>query len=140
MMLVPRKRGYDLLSDAFADSFFNDFDEKVMKTDIKEHKNYYEVLVDLPGFAKEDIKMNVEDGYLTINASTSNKNEEKDDEGKYVRQERYYGKCSRSFYVGNNVTNEDIKAKFKNGTLNINIPKKEEQKKIAKENYIQIEG
>ena len=108
-----------------------------MKTEIKEKKDKYELLIDLPGVDKEDIKMHIEDGYLVINAKTSNK-EEKEEKGKYVRKERYYGECSRSFYVGDEITEEDVKANFKNGTLNIEIPKKEETKKLQDKKYIEI--
>ena len=110
----------------------------VMKTDIKEHDDGYELVVDLPGFNKEDIKMNIEDGYLVINAKTSNEEDNTDKNGKYVRKERYYGECSRSFYIGDNITEEDIKANYKNGTLNVEIPKKEELEKIKDKKYIEI--
>lgn len=136
MMLVPR-RDFDIFDDLFNDPFFNTHENKVMKTDIKEKKDKYELLIDLPGFDKEDIKMHIEDGYLVINAKTSNK-EEKEEKGKYVRKERYYGECSRSFYVGDEITEEDVKANFKNGTLNIEIPKKEETKKLQDKKYIEI--
>ena len=136
MMLVPR-RDFDIFDDLFNDPFFNTHENKVMKTDIKEKKDKYELLSDLPGFDKEDIKMHIEDGYLVINAKTSNK-EEKEEKGKYVRKERYYGECSRSFYVGDEITEEDVKANFKNGTLNIEIPKKEETKKLQDKKYIEI--
>ena len=109
-----------------------------MKTDIKEHDDRYEILVDLPGFNKEDIKMNIEDGYLVINAKTSNEEDNTNKNGKYVRKERYYGECSRSFYIGDNITEEDIKANYKNGTLNVEIPKKEEVEKIKDKKYIEI--
>ncbi|MDD5887969.1 MAG: Hsp20/alpha crystallin family protein [bacterium] len=135
-MLVPR-RDFDIFDDLFNDPFFNTHENKVMKTDIKEKKDKYELLIDLPGFDKEDIKMHIEDGYLVINAKTSNK-EEKEEKGKYVRKERYYGECSRSFYVGDEITEEDVKANFKNGTLNIEIPKKEETKKLQDKKYIEI--
>ena len=130
MMLVPRKRDFDLFDDVFNDSFFKINESKIMQTDIKEHDDSFELLIDLPGFNREDIKMNIEDGYLIINAKTSNDNEEKDHKGKFVRKERYYGECSRSFYIGNDVDEEDIKANFKNGTLRIEVPKKEERKQV----------
>ena len=82
--------------------------------------------------------MHIEDGYLVINASTKNNVEDKDKNGKYVRKERYFGECSRSFYVGENIKEEDIKAEFKNGTLNIEIPKKEEIEKESEKKYIDI--
>ena len=134
MMLVPRKN----FDDLFNDPFFTSHENKVMKTDIKEHDDRYEILVDLPGFNKEDIKMNIEDGYLVINAKTSNEEDNTDKNGKYVRKERYYGECSRSFYIGDNITEEDIKANYKNGTLNVEIPKKEEVEKIKDKKYIEI--
>lgn len=137
MMLVPRKN-FDIFDDLFNDPFFTSHENKVMKTDIKEHDDRYEILVDLPGFNKEDIKMNIEDGYLVINAKTSNEEDNTNKNGKYVRKERYYGECSRSFYIGDNITEEDIKANYKNGTLNVEIPKKEEVEKIKDKKYIEI--
>ncbi len=139
MMLVPRKKDFDLLDNMFNDAFFDFNDSKVMKTDIKEHEKSFELLMDLPGYNKEDIKMNIEDGYLVINAKTSSDNEEKDKKGRFVRKERYYGECSRSFYVGEGITEEEISAKFKNGTLRIEIPKKDEHKQIEQKKYIEID-
>lgn len=139
MMLMPRKNDFDLLDEMFDDPFFRTNDSKVMKTDIKENKDNYELVVDLPGFKKDDIKMSVDDGYLTIDAKKEENDDEKDKHGKYVRRERYYGECSRSFYVGDAITDKDIKAKYKNGTLKVEIPKKEE-KKLDNKKYIQIEG
>ncbi len=137
MMLVPRKN-FDIIDEFFKDPFFDANDTKIMKTDIKENENNYELIVDLPGFSKEDIKMHIEDGYLVINAKTTNESEEKNDLGKFVRRERYYGECSRSFYVGEDITEEDIKATFKNGTLNVEIPKLEEKEEIKETKYIEI--
>ena len=137
MMLVPR-RNFDLFDDIFNDPFFNTNDSKIMRTDIKEHDDYFELLIDLPGFNREDIKMNIENGYLMINAKTSSDDEEKDKKGKFVRKERYYGECSRSFYIGEDINEEDIKANFKNGTLKIEVPKKEERKQINDKKYIEI--
>ena len=94
-------------------------------------------MVDLPGYNKDDIKISIEDGYLTISA-TMNKEDEEKEHGKFVRRERYFGECSRSFYVGDDVEVEDIKASFKNGTLNLEIPKKE-QKQVSEKKYVQIE-
>lgn len=136
MMLMPR-RNFDLFDDVFNDPFFNINESKIMRTDIKEHNDYFELLIDLPGFNKEDIKMHIEDGYLTINAS-SNNSEEKKEEGKFVRKERYYGQCSRSFYIGENINEKDIKAKFQNGTLKIEIPKVEKEN-LSNKKYIEIE-
>ena len=95
MLLVPRKR-YDFFDDFFKDPFFDVQESKIMKTDIKENKDNYELVVDLPGYDKKDIKMHIEEGYLVINASTKNNVEDKDKNGRYVRKERYFGECSRS--------------------------------------------
>ena len=135
MMMLPRRNEFNLLDDIFGDLDYTE--NKIMKTDIKEHKDNYSILIDLPGYNKEDIKISVDDGYLTISATMS-KNEEEKEHGKFVRRERYFGECSRSFYVGDNVLVDDIKASFKNGTLNLSIPKKE-QKQITEKKYVQIE-
>ena len=138
MMMIPRRNDFDLLEDMFRDPFFTSNESKVMKTDIKEHKDKYVIDIDLPGYKKEDIKLSVDDGYLTVHASMDSENEEKE-KGKYVRKERYMGSCSRSFYVGDAVKSEDIKASFKNGTLKIEVPKKEDKKELAETKYIEIE-
>lgn len=137
MMLIPR-RNFDIFDDLFNEPFFQSHESKVMKTDIKEHEDKYELIIDLPGFNKDDIKMHIENGYIVINAKTDSENEDKDKEGKYVRKERYYGECSRSYYVGDLVTESDIKATFRNGTLNIEIPKKNEEIKQEEKKYIEI--
>ena len=136
MMLVPRSN-YDLFDDIFGDSFFKKNENSMMKTDIREEDDKYVIDVDLPGFSKENIKVDITDGYLTINAKMdSEKNDEK--KGKYVRRERYFGECSRSFYVGEDVTSEDIKASFKNGILCLEVPKVDEQKKLHEKKYVEI--
>ncbi len=140
MMLMPRRRDFDLFGDMFDDPFFTNNDSKMMKTDIKENDNNFELEIDLPGFKKDDIKMSIDDGYLTINAKQEDNKDEKDKHGKYVRRERYFGECSRSFYVGDDIKEEDIKAKYKNGTLRVEIPKKEEKEKLPDKKYIEIEG
>ena len=111
----------------------------IMKTDIRETDKTYEMDVDLPGFSKENIQVQLEKGYLTIVASKALDKDEKNKEGKYLRQERYSGTCSRSFYVGEALTNEDIKAKFEDGVLKLSIPKKD-AKEIDQNKYIAIEG
>ncbi len=138
MMMIPRRNDFDLFDDMFRDPFFTNNESKVMKTDIKEHKDKYVIDIDLPGYKKEDIKLSVDDGYLTVHASMDSENEEKE-KGKYVRRERYMGSCSRSFYVGDAVKSEDIKASFKNGTLKVEVPKKEDKKELPETKYIQIE-
>lgn len=137
MMLMPR-RDFDLFDDFFRDDFFNGKEKNgLMKTDIREGENSFIVDVDLPGYNKEDIKIDVTNGYLTINAKTSN--EEKDEKkGKYVRRERFIGECSRSFYVGDDVKQDEIKASFKNGILSLEIPKVDEDEKEAEKKYIEI--
>ena len=111
----------------------------IIKTDIREKEDGYEVAVDLPGFKKEGIQIQLNDGYLTITAAKSLDKEEKDKEGRFLRQERYSGTCTRSFYVGPQITEDDIKAKFEDGTLRLEIPKKD-PKKVEGKKYIEIEG
>lgn len=96
--------------------------KNLMKTDVRELENAYEIDMDLPGFKKEDVQVKLEDGYLTVCASQSSQNEEKK-EGRYIRQERYCGQCSRSFYVGDGVRPEDVTAKFQDGILKLSMPK-----------------
>lgn len=136
MMLVPRN-DFGLFDDIFRDPFFTRNENKMMKTDIRENKDNYVIDVDLPGFDKKDIKIDVTDGYLTINAKVSNEANDKE-KGKYIRKERYYGECSRSFYVGEDVKADDIKASFKNGILSLELPKVEESKKAPEKKYIEI--
>ena len=146
MFMIPRKNhDLDLWDDIFDDPFFRmrpNFprhdENRIMKTDIKELKDKFEITIDLPGYDKENLDMSIEDGYLTIHAKTSEEKEDKD-EGKFVRKERFYGECSRSFYVGEDVTEEEVKASFKNGTLTIDVPKKEEKKALPEKKYITIE-
>ncbi len=99
-----------------------------MKTDVKDTEHGYEITMNLPGVKKEDVKAALKDGYLTISATSDSKKEEKNDKGQYIRRERYSGSCSRSFYVGDAVTEEDIKAKFENGTLKMLVPKKKSRR------------
>ena len=141
MMMIPRRKNeFDLFDAMFGDDpFFRREPSKLMKTDIKEKSDKYLIDIDLPGYSKEDIKINIEDGYLNIHAETHTENDDEEEE-KYVRKERYFGECSRSFYIGDAITEEDIKASFKNGTLTIEVPKKEAKKEIPETKYIQIEG
>src|SRR5574344_777309 len=113
--------------------------KNMMKTDVKELDKGYEVAVDLPGFKKDDLHVELTNGYLTISASKSLNKEEKDKEGKYIRQERCAGSCSRSFYVGEGVEEKDIHAKFEDGTLRLNIPK-QDPKALESKKCIAIEG
>ena len=93
----------------------------------------------LPGYDKDDVEVSVDKGYLTVSASHNENKEDKED-GKYIRKERYSGSCSRSFYVGDAVTQDDVKAKFENGVLTLEVPKKEEAPKVEEKKYISIEG
>ena len=141
-MLLPSIFG-DNLFDNFMDDMFPASERKtvktmpsIMKTDIKETEDQYVLSVELPGFNKEDVKLSLKDGYLNISASTQNEDEEKD--GKFLRRERYTGSMTRSFYVGEDITEEDVKAKFGNGVLTLSLPK-EAPKKIEEPKYICIE-
>ena len=115
----------NVFDDLFNTPFFNRNENNIMKTDIKEHEKSYDLMIDLPGVNKEDIKAELNDGYLTINAKTDTSKDEKTENGKYICRERYTGCFSRSFYVGDAVTENDITAKFENGTLRLTVPKKE---------------
>lgn len=131
--------GFSLLDDAFSlfDDSFVSRKETYMKTDVHEKDGNYILDMELPGYKKEDIQLSLKDGYLNISAVTNTSNEEKDDKGNIIRQERYSGSCSRSFYVGENVKQEDIQAKFENGELNIIVPKKD-MKQVEESKYIPI--
>jgi HSP20 family molecular chaperone IbpA len=140
-MMMPSIFGESLLSNwmdfPFDRSFFGT--KECMKTDVKEVDDGYELDIDLPGFQKEDIKARLTDGYLTITAAKGENKEEKDKDGRYIRRERYSGSMSRSFYVGNAVKEEDIRAKFENGILKLSVPKNKKAE-IEQNNYISIEG
>ena len=154
-MLLPSIFGENLFDDFFDDvPFFdnraeNQIEKKlygrhahnVMKTDIKETDDNYELIVDLPGFKKDEIKVSLEDGYLTIESAKGlDEDEQEKKTGKYIRKERYAGACQRSFYVGDNLTQEDIKGEFKHGILTLNVPKKEAKPAVETNKYIAIEG
>ena len=115
----------NVFDDFFNTPFFTRTESNMMKTDIKEHDNCYDLTIDLPGVKKDDIKAELNDGYLTISAASDTSKDEKDENGKYICRERYSGSYSRSFYVGDAVTEQDISAKFENGTLKLTVPKKE---------------
>lgn len=138
-MLMPSIFGRDMFDDFEGFPFGNYRTNDLMKTDVKDTDSSYELTVDMPGINKENIKAELNDGYLTISAVSGYSNDDKDKHGKYIRRERYYGSCSRSFYVGNAVTQEDIKASFENGTLKLTIPKKEDKPLPDNRKYIRIE-
>ena len=121
-------------------SFFSGKELGSFKTDIKDTGDAYVLEADLPGVKKEDIKAEVKDGYLMITAAANSKTDEKDKTGKYIRRERYSGSMSRSFYVGDGVSQEDIKAKFENGVLTLDVPKKEAKPAVEEKKTIAIEG
>lgn len=140
-MMLPSIFGENLLDNWFDDDW-NSWDysnTSLMNTDIKENDNDYELTMNLPGVKKEDVTAELKDGYLTIHATSNQNKDEKDEDGKYIRRERYSGSCNRSFYVGDAVTEEDIKANFENGTLKMTIPKKE-AKVVPEKKFISIEG
>ena len=141
-MLMPSLFGENLLDDFFDMPMrsYRTQRENLMTTDIKEKDGNYEISMNLPGFKKEDIHAEMKDGYLTISASTQRNNDEKDEEGRYIRKERYSGSCSRSFYVGDGIQETDIKAKFEDGVLKLDIPKVETKPAVEGKHYISIEG
>lgn len=144
MKLVPRRNREYLFGDSFFDDFFEDSFfkptnyQKMMKTDIQEQGNDYIIDMDLPGFKKEDIKISLNNGYLTVSAYKNESNEEKNEEKNYIHRERYTGKCSRSFYVGNSIKEEDIKASYNDGILKLKVPKLE-LKQSDNQKYISID-
>ena len=154
-MLMPSIFGEDMFDDFMRDFPF--FDENagnkiekklygrhaknMMKTDIKELEGVYELEIDLPGFTKDEITAELKDGYLTISAAKGlDKDEQEKETGKYIRRERYAGACQRSFYVGEDVTEQDIKAEFKHGMLKLFVPKKEAKPAVETKKYVTIEG
>ena len=150
-MLLPSIFGENLFDD-FMDDFrypaFPDVDKtlygkhakNLMKTDVKEKDGSFEVDIDLPGFKKDEITMHLEDGYLTVSAAKGLDKDEKDEKGTYVRHERYAGNMSRSFYVGEQITEDDIHPKYENGIPSFSVPKKEGKAIEDKKRYITIEG
>ena len=146
-MLMPSIFGENLFNDDWMDFGFPEVDTALygkhasheMKTDVKETDSGYEVDIDLPGFKKDEINVQLDNGYLSISAAKGLDKEEKNKEGKYIRKERYAGAMSRSFYVGDALTQEDIKAKYESGILRLSIPKKE-AKQVEATKRIAIEG
>lgn len=112
---------------------------QIMKTDVKESDTGYDLEIELPGYKKEDLQLELKDGYLNVVATAKQNNDETDKKGQYIRRERYIGTSSRSFYVGEEVTETDIKAKFEDGILKLFVPKKEAQPKVPESKYIAIE-
>ena len=153
-MLVPSIFSDNFFDDFFEFPFIDDRAEKnaerklyghhvanLMKTDIKEFDDKYEVEIDLPGFKKDEVQVELKDGYLVVNAEKGLDEDEQDKKtGKYLRRERYAGSCQRSFYVGKDITEEDIKAQFQHGMLTLFVPKKEAKPAVEQKHSISIEG
>lgn len=152
-MLMPRIFGESLFDDLMDFRFpteeeffgkrnplFGKHGKNLMKTDIREKDGSYELDIDLPGFKKDEVKAKLENGFLTISAEKGLDRDQKDKEGRFIRQERYAGAMSRSFYVGDSVKQEDITAKFEDGILRLSVPKQEMKKLENKNQYIAIEG
>ena len=145
-MLMPSIFGENLFDD-WMDFSFPDIDKALygkhakneMKTDVRETEDGYEVDIDLPGFKKDEVTAQLDNGYLTIQASKGLDKEQKDKKGKYIRKERYAGSMSRSFYVGDAITEEDVHAKYEDGILKLSVPKKE-AKAVEQTKHIAIEG
>lgn len=141
-MLLP-----SIFGDRFFDNDFVDFptfksrtENALMKSDVKDAGDHFELHMDLPGFQKENVKIQLREGVLNIEATTTTSNDEKDEEETYIRRERFQGTCTRSFYVGEDIKQEDIKAKFDNGVLSITVPKEAPKPKMPENTYIAIEG
>ena len=148
--MLPSIFGENLFDDWFGfPTFpeFRDIDRKLygrhaareMKTDVHEHDDHYELHMDLPGFKKDELRLELENGYLTVSAAKGHDEEKKDKQGKVVRQERYAGSLQRSFYVGESLTEQDIGARYENGVLSLTIPKRD-QPKLPERKTIMIEG
>ena len=148
-MLMP-----SIFGESLFDDWFDDFDRQMqhmdrrlygrnakreMKTDVREKEDGYEIDMDLPGFKKDQVELTLENGYLTVTAYKGFDKDEKDTKGRMIRQERYAGSMQRSFYVGDNMTEEDVKARFEDGVLHLNLPKKD-AKKVPEKKTICIEG
>lgn len=149
-MMMPSVFGENLFDDWMNDAFDMDlFGRKnplygknaknMMKTDIRETDGSYELDIDLPGFKKDEVRVQLKNGYLTISAAKGLDKDEQDKKGNFIRRERYAGSMSRSFYVGNGVTENEIHAKYEDGILKLSIPKKD-PKAVEEKGYIQIEG
>ena len=151
-MMFPSVFGENLFDDwmddfGFRDNFFSGKNplygkhaKNIMKTDVRETDKGYELDVDLPGFKKDEVQVQLKDGYLTISAAKGLDKDEEDKKGNYIRRERYAGACQRSFYVGEDVTEQDIKAEFKHGMLKLFVPKKEAKPAVEQKKTISIEG
>lgn len=142
-MMMPSIFGNNFVDDVFDDMFpfagnYTTANYDLMKTDVKDAGDHYELEMEMPGVEKENIKAELKDGYLTVTAQQNTNKDEKDKQGNYIRRERYSGSFQRSFYVGEGVKQEDLKAAFNNGILTVAVPK-EVQKPVEEKQYITIE-
>lgn len=138
MLMKPRDNyGFDFFDEIFRTPFFNNKSSNILSTDVREKDGNYILDIELPGFKKEEININLSNGYLSIAASKNSSTEEKSDDGKYIRQERHVGQCQRSFYIGKAITDTDIKASYTDGILQLIFPTSE-NKQIEQKKYIEI--
>lgn len=153
MAMFPALMNDTMFSDLFDDPFFEgwrnmdraaacdpNMSAGMMSTDVRETDKGYMVDIDMPGFKKDDISLDLQNGYLTVSAHRNSSHEDKDDNGRWLRRERYAGSCSRSFYVGEDVKDSDIHASYKDGTLCLEMPKSEAQQQVETKHHIAIEG
>lgn len=153
MAMFPALVNDTMFSDLFDDPFFEDWHNMeratardvsmptgMMSTDVRETDKGYTVDIDMPGFKKDDISLDLQNGYLTVSARRDSSHEDKDDNGRWLRRERYAGSCSRSFYVGEDVKDSDIHASYKDGTLCLEMPKLKAQQQVEARHQIAIEG
>ena len=153
MAMFPALMNDTMFSDLFDDPFFEgwrnmdraaacdpNMSAGMMSTDVRETDKGYMVDIDVPGFKKDDISLDLQNGYLTVSAHRNSSHEDKDDNGRWLRRERYAGSCSRSFYVGEDVKESDIHASYRNGTLCIQVPKMQAQPQVESKHQIAIEG
>lgn len=153
MAMFPALMNDTMFSDLFDDPFFEgwrnmdraaacdpNMSAGMMSTDVRETDKGYMVDIDMPGFKKDDISLDLQNGYLTVSAHRNSSHEDKDDNGRWLRRERYAGSCSRSFYVGEDVKDSDIHASYKDGTLYLEMPKPEAQQQVETKHQIAIEG
>ena len=145
-MMMPSIFGNNFVDDVFDDMFpfagnYTTANYDLMKTDVKDAGDHYELEMEMPGVEKENIKAELKDGYLTVSAAKGlDQDEQEKETGRYIRRERYAGACQRSYYVGEDITEEDIKAEFKHGILKLFVPKKEAKPAVEEKKYITIEG
>ena len=148
--MMPSIFGENLFDELFDDDFpmipmrsirnplYGKNAKNLMKTDVRETDNTYELDIDLPGFKKDEVQLDLKDGYLTISAAKGLDKDQEDKKGKYIRQERYAGACSRSFFVGEEIEPRDVSAKFEDGILRVSLPKRV-KKELPRNSTIAIE-